>query len=56
VRETLAGYQILTRQTDPGVSWLVNARNDLVAAYDSLGEPEKAAKFRAELADTAKHE
>ncbi len=53
VRETLAGYQILTKQTDPGVSWLVNAREDLVAAYDSLGHPDKAAKFRAELADTA---
>jgi hypothetical protein len=23
-----------------------------VAAYDSLGQPEKAARFRAELADT----
>ncbi len=53
VRETLAGYQILTKQTDPGVSWLVHAREDLVAAYDSLGQPDKAAKFRAELADTA---
>ena len=53
VGETLAGYKILTRQTDPRVSWLVDARKDLVAAYDSLGQPEKAAKFRAELADTA---
>ena len=53
VRETLAGYQILTKQTDPGVSWLVNAREDLVAAYDSLGQPDKAAKFRTEFADTA---
>ncbi|HEV2749348.1 MAG TPA: serine/threonine-protein kinase [Gemmatimonadales bacterium] len=51
--ETLAGYQILTKQTDPGVSWLVNARNDLVAAYDALKQPEKAAQFRAELADSA---
>ena len=52
-RETLAGYQILTKQTDPGVSWLVAARKDLVAAYDSLGQAEKAAQLRAELADTA---
>jgi len=52
-RETLTGYQILTKQTDPAVSWLVAARKDLVAAYDSLGQPEKAAPFRAELADTA---
>ena len=53
VGETHAGYQILTKQTDPGVSWLVAARKDLVAAYDSLKQPEKAATFRVELADTA---
>jgi serine/threonine protein kinase/tetratricopeptide (TPR) repeat protein len=53
VGETLAGYEILTQQTDPGVTWLVDARKDLVVAYDSLGQPDKAAKFRAELADTA---
>lgn len=52
VRETLAGYQTLSKQTAPGVSWLVDARKDLVAAYDSLGQPDQAAKFRAELADT----
>jgi hypothetical protein len=34
------------------VGFLKNARKDLVAAYDSLGEPGKAAHFRAELADT----
>jgi len=53
VRETLAGYEILAKRTDRGVSWLVDARKDLVVAYDSLGQPEQAAKFRAELADTA---
>jgi hypothetical protein len=36
------------------VSWLVTARKDLVAAYDSLKQPDKAAKFRAELADTVR--
>ena len=53
VGQTLPGYEILTKQTDPGVSWLVDARQDLVAAYDALKQPEKGAKFRAELADTA---
>src|SRR3989454_2656386 len=53
VGETLPGYEILTKRTDRGVSWLVDARKDLVAAYDALGQPEKAARFRAELADTA---
>jgi serine/threonine-protein kinase len=51
--ESFAGYQILITQTDPSVSFLRGARKDLVAAYDSLGQPEKAVKFRAELADTA---
>ncbi len=53
VGETLAGYEILAKRTDRGVSWLVDARKDLVAAYDALGQPEKAARFRAELADSA---
>src|SRR5947208_2733877 len=53
VGETLAGYEILAKRTDRGVSWLVDARKDLVEAYDSLKQPEKAARFRAELADTA---
>src|SRR5207249_12231008 len=35
VRETLAGYEILAKRTDRGVSWLVDARKDLVGAYDS---------------------
>src|SRR6266516_1871059 len=53
VRETLAGYEILAKRTDRGVSWLVDARKDLVVAHDALGQPQQAAKFRAELADTA---
>jgi serine/threonine-protein kinase len=52
VREMLAGYQSLSKQTVPGVSWLVDARKDLVVAYDSLGQSDKAATFRALLADT----
>src|SRR5437667_3957341 len=39
VRETLAGYEILAKRTDRGVSWLVDARKDLVVAYDSLKQP-----------------
>jgi serine/threonine protein kinase/Tfp pilus assembly protein PilF len=48
--ETLAGYRILTKQSKPTVSWLQSARKDLVTIYDALGDPEKAARFRAELA------
>ena len=51
-RETLAGYNILLKQTSPTVSWLQSARKDLVTIYEALGQSDKAAHFRAELADT----
>ncbi len=47
-RETRAGYEILTRQTDPAVSWLKAARTDLAEAYDALKQPDKAAAVREE--------
>ena len=53
VRESLAGYDIVARLSDPGVSWLQGARKDLVADYDSLGQPQLAARFRVEPAATA---
>jgi serine/threonine-protein kinase len=48
--ELLAGYGILIKQTSPQVSWLKTARDDLIAVYSALKQPEKAAKFREELA------
>ena len=48
--ETHAGYEILIKQMDPKVSWLVNARKDLAEEYDALQQPEQSAKFRAEAA------
>jgi eukaryotic-like serine/threonine-protein kinase len=48
--ETRAGFDILRTQMDPKVSWLVNARKDLVEEYEGLQQPEQAAKFRAEIA------
>jgi len=50
VAETRAGYEILIKQMEPKVSWLVSARKDLIEEYDSLQQPENAAKFREELA------
>jgi hypothetical protein len=50
--ETLAGYNMLLKQTSPTVSWLASARKDLVTIYDALNQPEQAAHFRAELAET----
>ena len=52
--ESLAGYEILIKQANPGVSFLKAARTDLAIAYDSLRQPDKAQRFRSELADTAR--
>jgi serine/threonine protein kinase/Tfp pilus assembly protein PilF len=48
--ESLAGYGILTKQTNPPATWLQNARKDLAEEYSALHQPENAAKFQAELA------
>jgi eukaryotic-like serine/threonine-protein kinase len=48
--ESRAGYDILVKKMDPQVSWLVNARKDLIEEYDALHRPDDAAKFRAEIA------
>jgi len=49
--ETRAGYEILVKKMDPNVSWLANARKDLIEEYDALKRPADAAKFRAEQAN-----
>jgi eukaryotic-like serine/threonine-protein kinase len=49
-RETLAGYQMLLKQTSPTVSWLQSARKDLVTIYTALNKPEQASHFRTGLA------
>jgi serine/threonine-protein kinase len=51
--ELTAGYAIVSKQADRNVSWLVSARRNLIVVYDSLGRPADAARYRAELADTA---
>ncbi len=48
----VAGYEALSAQASPTVSWLTTARTDLATVYDSLGQPEKAARYRAQGADT----
>jgi serine/threonine protein kinase/tetratricopeptide (TPR) repeat protein len=55
-RETHAGYEIVSRQSDPTVSWLKGARSDLAEAYDALGQPDQAARFRAEEQQVEKGE
>jgi len=44
--ESLAGYEIVSKQANPSVSWLKSARQDLVTIYENLGQAEKAKKFR----------
>ena len=51
--ETLAGYELLAHQVDPGMAWLTAAREDLIAAYEGLERPEAAERFRQELAALA---
>ncbi len=52
--ESLAGYEILKKQMDPGVSWLKSARTDLIEAYEALKQPQLAEKFRVEQAAITK--
>jgi serine/threonine-protein kinase len=52
--ETQAGYDVLVKQTSPSLSFLKGARKDLVAEFDTLGQPAMAAKYRAELATAEK--
>jgi tetratricopeptide (TPR) repeat protein/predicted Ser/Thr protein kinase len=52
--ELLAGMDILTKQTSPSVAWLKNGREDLMALYDAMGKPDKAAEYRAALASPLK--
>jgi serine/threonine-protein kinase len=47
--ESLAGYENLIKQTSPSTSFIRGARKDLVKDYEAMNEPEKAARFKAEL-------
>ena len=49
--ESLAGYDILIKQTNPQTSFVHAARKDLVIDYDALKQPQQAARFRGELED-----
>src|SRR5260370_13341930 len=51
--ETLAGYEILVKQSSPSTSFIRAARKDLTAQYEALNQPQQAARFRAELAAAA---
>jgi tetratricopeptide (TPR) repeat protein len=46
----LVGYAVLAKQPGPLANRIQNVRKDLVTVYDTLNQPDQAAKFRAELA------
>jgi serine/threonine-protein kinase len=48
--ELLAGYAVLEKQPGQQAGRIQIARKDLVTVYEALKQPEKAEKFRAELA------
>ncbi len=49
-RESLAGYEVLAAQASPSISFLRAARDDLVMIYEATAQPEKASRYRAEIA------
>ena len=51
--ELKAGYDIVSKQAAPTVSWLKSAREDLIAAYEALHRPAEAERYRAEAARVA---
>jgi eukaryotic-like serine/threonine-protein kinase len=53
--QTRAGYELLAKTTGASSEWLRKGREDLATLYDALHQPDKAAKFRAELAANQPH-
>lgn len=51
--QSLAGYEILSGQSNPPGRWMQMARKDLATEYEAMKEPDKAARFRTELASAA---
>jgi len=47
--ESRTGFEILSKHPSAPERWMQNARTDLAKEYESLHQPEKAAKFRTEL-------
>jgi serine/threonine protein kinase/tetratricopeptide (TPR) repeat protein len=54
-QQTHAGYDNLSRQSNPGISFLQAARTDLTAEYNALGQTQLAKRYRIELAANHKN-
>ena len=48
----ISGYAILSKQANPSLIHLQNARQNLVSVYDALKQPGKAQQFQAGLSAT----
>jgi serine/threonine-protein kinase len=48
--QSLAGYEVLSKQAKPSIGYLNAARGDLAEIHAALGEQERAAAFREEMA------
>jgi eukaryotic-like serine/threonine-protein kinase len=51
--QSRAGYELLVKRSDPPPVWMKLAREDLAAAYRTLGRSAEADRFQAELAASA---
>ncbi|MFN8573263.1 MAG: serine/threonine-protein kinase [Gemmatimonadaceae bacterium] len=49
-QEGVAGYDLLHGKANTSAAWLESARKVLAQVYDSLGQPDKAKRYRDELA------
>ena len=45
--ELTAGLEVLAAQASPSMSWIEFARDEIAAVYEDLGDPDRAAEFRA---------
>lgn len=54
VVECTAGHDLLMKQASPAMSFVTNAKADLVAAYTALGQPDSAAHYRETSASGSK--
>ena len=54
--ESRTGYEMLAKQPSAPVKWVTMASTDLAAEYEALNQPDKAGKFRAQLAEAKGHD
>ena len=47
-KELMVGYEVMSREANPAVSWLQSARLALVEVYEATGDEGRAEQFRSE--------